>query len=148
MSLLNTSPSNFTLLDQDSQKRSLTDLKGKKVLIVFYPKDETPVCTAQLCSYSNSLSKFQSLGVEVLAINKDSIASHKQFQKKYDLKFPLLSDEDGKVCEAFGMNGLLGTKRAVFLLDESGKIIYEHVEFVSLFYRKDEELLLEIQKFL
>jgi peroxiredoxin len=146
MSLHGKKIENFELKDQNGNLFRLSDQKGKKSLIVFYPGDETAVCTKQLCSYNSSLSDFANLGVQIVGINRDSEKSHKQFSEKYKFGFPLLSDEKGEIVKIFNVDGLLGTKRAVFLLDEEQKVVYEYVEALPIFYRKNDELLEEIKK--
>ncbi len=115
-------------------------LAKSAVLLVFYPGDDTPVCTRQLCDYRDNLSVFEGLGVDVLALNTQSLDSHRAFAEKHDLPFPILADEDGAVCKAYGATGLLGmTKRALFLIDRGGIVRYRHVDF-PMFRRKASEL--------
>ena len=121
----------FTLLDQGGQKQSLSAQKGKWVLIYFYPKDDTPGCTKEACTIAEVYNDFSKMGVTVFGVSKDSVASHKKFADKYSLPFSLLSDEEGKVIEAYGawkeksMFGkkYMGISRESFLIDESGVII-------------------------
>jgi peroxiredoxin Q/BCP len=131
----------FTLEDDQGQEFSLEDLRGSKVLLVFYPGDNTPVCTRQLCDYRDGIEAFEGLGVKVVGISNDSVESHRKFRDKHKLPFTLLSDPDLKVAERYDSKGMLGVKRSIFLLDEEGIIRYLHVETVSLFRRKREELL-------
>ena len=126
--------------DQGREFR-LKDLRGSKVLLVFYPGDNTPVCTRQLCDYRDGIEAFEGLGVKVVGISNDSVESHRKFRDKHKLPFTLLSDPDLKVAEMYDSKGMLGVKRSIFLLDEEGTIRYLHVEAVSLFRRKREELL-------
>ena len=108
----------------------LSKLKGKKVILYFYPKDDTSGCTAEACGFRDSLPKFGKSDAVVIGISRDSVASHDKFKKKYDLPFTLASDEDGKVCEAYGtwveksMYGrkYMGIERATFLIDPKGAI--------------------------
>jgi peroxiredoxin Q/BCP len=146
MSLLNKKIENFTLPDENGNLFELASLKGKK-LIVFYPGDDTPTCTKQLCSYSSGFEEFVNLGVHIIGINQDSIESHKKFKEKYKLKFPLLSDPEKKVIKLFRADGLLGTKRATFLLNEENIVIFENDTF-PVFYKDKEEILKEIKKLL
>jgi peroxiredoxin Q/BCP len=146
MSLLNKKIENFTLPDENGNLFELASLKGKK-LIVFYPGDDTPTCTKQLCSYSSGFEEFVNLGVQIIGINQDSIESHKKFKEKYKLKFPLLSDPEKKVIKLFRADGLLGTKRATFLLNEENIVIFENDTF-PVFYKDKEEILKEIKKLL
>ena len=110
---------------------SLEDLKGKKVILYFYPKDDTPGCTKEACGFRDALPAFSAAGAEVIGVSKDSAAKHDKFKAKYDLPFTLVSDEDGEICEAYGtwveksMYGrtYMGIQRASFLIDGSGTIV-------------------------
>ena len=135
----------FSLLNADDQTFSLSAHKGQKLLLVFYPGDDTPVCTRQLCDYRDGIEQFADLGVQVVGISADDAASHRAFREKYQLPFVLLSDPDLAVAEQYGCKGLIGMKRGVFLLDESHHIRYRHVESVALFRRKRDELLAAIE---
>lgn len=109
---------------------SLADLKGKKVILYFYPKDDTSGCTKEACGFRDDWNQFRKLKTAVIGISKDSVASHQKFKKKYDLPFTLLSDEEIKVCEAYGVwvdksmygKKYKGIERSTFLIDEDGKI--------------------------
>lgn len=109
---------------------SLAALKGQKVVVYFYPKDDTPGCTAESCSLSENIRSFEKLGVAVVGISKCSVKKHDKFKAKYDLQFPLASDENGDVCERYGVWGeksfmgrkYMGITRATFLIDKQGKI--------------------------
>jgi peroxiredoxin Q/BCP len=110
------------------------------VLLVFYPGDDTPVCTAQLCDYRDHLATFSELGVRVVAINSQSLESHREFARKHRLPFPLASDPDRAVCRAYGAAGLLGlTKRALVLVDRAGVVRYARTD-LPIFRRSAEEL--------
>ncbi len=110
------------------------------VLLVFYPGDDTPVCTRQLCDYRDHLEGFSDLGVDVVAINAQSLASHRAFAAKHELPFPLVSDPDGATCRAYGAKGLLGTvKRALFLVGRDGRVRYRQVD-LPIFRRRADEL--------
>ena len=110
------------------------------VLLVFYPGDDTPVCTKQLCDYRDNLSAFSTLGVDVLAINPQSLASHERFSRKHDLPFPLLADVDKRVCRAYGALGLLGmAKRALVLIGSDGKVRWTRSD-LPIFHRSAAEL--------
>ena len=147
MSLLQKEAPVFSLPDSEGSLVSLSDYRGSRVLLVFYPGDDTPVCTKQLCSYSSGFEEFQGLGVKLLGINMDSVESHKKFKAKYKLPFPLLSDEKGDVCKAYDAKGLLGIKRATYLIDENGKIIFENV-VLPMFFKDKEDIIGEIKKIL
>ncbi len=120
----------FTLPDQDDEPVSLEDFKGGKVLVYFYPKDDTPGCTKEACQFNDNLHAFQRVGVPVLGISGDDAASHRRFRQKYGLRFPLLSDLDHRVMEAYGAWGektlygkaTVGVLRSTFLIDEQGRI--------------------------
>lgn len=142
---LNDPAPDFVLEDDQGQQFQLKDLRGSKVLLVFYPGDNTPVCTRQLCDYRDGIEAFEGLGVKVVGISNDSVESHRKFRDKHKLPFTLLSDPDLKVAEMYDSKGMLGVKRSIFLLDEEGIIRYLHVEAVSLFRRKREELLKVIE---
>ena len=131
----------FVLQDDAGDDFSLAEMTGQKILLVFYPGDNTPVCTKQLCDYRDGVEAFEGLGVEVVGISSDSADSHQKFREKYRLPFTLLTDPGLKVAALYDSKGVLGMKRSVFLVDESGLIRYAHVESVSLFRRKREELL-------
>ena len=142
--MLNQSAYDFELEDETGILRSLADWQGQKILLVFYPGDNTPVCTAQLCDYRDGISDFKGLNVQVVGISADSVESHQQFKAKHQLPFPLLSDPNLKMAEQWGAKGLLGIKRALFLLDEAHVVRYQHIESLALFRRKKEELLAAI----
>lgn len=117
---------------------ALKDYKGQKVIVYFYPKDDTPGCTKESCSLSENLSKLNKLNCAVIGISKNSVKDHDKFKKKYDLKFPLASDEEGDVCERYGVwaeKSMMGRKymgilRTTFLIDENGTIeqVWENVK--------------------
>lgn len=130
----------FTLESTEGTISLADRLAHSAVLLVFYPGDDTPVCTRQLCDYRDNLSVFRDLGVDVLALNTQSLDSHRKFAEKHDLPFPLLADDGGSVCKAYGASGLLGmTKRALFLVDRDGRVRYRHVD-LPVFRRKADEL--------
>ncbi len=121
---------NFSLPDVNGKIHKLSDYLGKWVAIYFYPRDNTPGCTMEACSFRDNWSKLSRLGAVVLGISKDSVASHKKFAKKYKLPFSLLSDEKAEVIKKYGawqkkkMAGreYFGTARISFLIDPQGKI--------------------------
>ena len=138
----------FTLKDLDGEKWSLNQQKGKTVVLLFYPGDNTPVCTAQLCSVRDNWSQYQATGAEVVGISMDSVGSHKSFADKYSLTLKLLSDEKGEVVEKYGVKSWLPGRsaRAVVVIDKNGQIAYHKVQSLSLFRPKDEEVLEAIQQ--
>ena len=121
----------WTLPDQDGKMHSLSDFRGQKVILYFYPKDNTSGCTKQTCGFSERVPHFTEVGVRVLGVSKDSVESHKRFEQKYGLKFPLLSDPERKVIEAYGVwqekksagRISMGVVRTTYLIDENGVII-------------------------
>ena len=135
---LNTKAPAFSLPDQDGKIHSLKDYLGKKVLIYFYPKDDTPGCTTEACNFRDGYTELQKMGLVILGVSADSVKSHKKFAEKYKLPFPLLSDETKEMCEAYGVWGLkkfmgreyMGIERSSFLIDEKGVVvkIYEKVK--------------------
>jgi peroxiredoxin Q/BCP len=128
----------FKAPDQDGTVRSLKDYVGKWVILYFYPKDDTPGCTKEACSLRDGFSQFKRAGIEVIGVSVDSIKKHQKFVEKYSLPFTLLSDEDKKIVEAYGVWGLkkfmgreyMGTNRVSYLIDPTGKIakVYESVK--------------------
>ena len=120
----------FTLTDKDGRDVSLSDLRGSKVVLYFYPKDNTPGCTRQACAFAGAYREFQKRGVEVIGISRDGIASHIKFAEKYDLPFVLLSDPDLDAIGAYGVwqekklygKVSFGVVRTTFIIDENGVI--------------------------
>ena len=120
----------FTLPDQDGTPVSLDDFKGSKVLVYFYPADDTPGCTKEACQFNDNLAGFQAAGVPVLGVSPDSAASHQRFRNKYGLQFPLLTDADHAVMDTWGAWGektrygrtSVGVLRSTFLVDEQGHV--------------------------
>ena len=131
----------FELPDENGGVFRLSEHAGERLLLVFYPGDNTPVCTAQLCDYRDGIEEFASLGVKVVGISPDDADSHRAFREKHRLPFELLSDTDYTVARRYGCKGALGMKRGVFLVDEEGVIRHAHVEALALFRRTAEELL-------
>jgi thioredoxin-dependent peroxiredoxin len=120
----------FTLPKDGGGSVSLSSLKGRKVILYFYPKDDTPGCTTEACSFQAALPDFSGANAEIIGISKDSSASHDKFKAKYSLGFTLASDSDGKVCEAYGVwveksnygKKYMGIERSTFLIDEQGTV--------------------------
>ena len=121
----------FTLPDQLGENHSLSDYRGKKVILYFYPKDNTPGCSKQASGYSANVPQFTEKGIVILGISKDSVASHKKFADKYELGFPILSDPERQVIEAYDVwkekklygKVSMGVVRTTYLIDEKGVII-------------------------
>jgi peroxiredoxin Q/BCP len=118
----------FTLPATDGSTVRLLDLRGKKVVLYFYPKDDTPGCTKEACAFRDNLGVLQSMGVVVLGVSPDSVASHQKFAQKYGLPFPLLADEGAQVATTYGVwkekkqygRTYMGIERTTFLIDENG----------------------------
>lgn len=121
----------FSLMSDTQEQFTLSELKGKQVVLYFYPKDSTPGCTKEACDFRDSYQDFAARNIVVLGISRDSLKSHTKFRTNHSLPFPLLSDESGEVCKKYGvwveksMFGIkyFGIKRTTFLIDETGKII-------------------------
>lgn len=112
----------FKLADSENHLISLADLKGKKVVIYFYPKDDTPGCTKQACAFRDAYKGFIDSGITVIGISKDSIESHQKFVKKYQLPFTLLADTQGNVIKDYEVQGVFGAARVTYIVSEEGVI--------------------------
>jgi peroxiredoxin Q/BCP len=118
----------FSLEADDGRQVSLDDFRGKKVVVYFYPKDDTSGCTAQACDVRDGMDRFHEVGAVILGVSPDSRRSHEKFKSKYDLNFPLLVDEDHSVSEAYGVwkeksmygKKYMGIERSTFIIDEEG----------------------------
>ena len=127
---IGTKAPDFTLPDQDGKEVSLSDFFGKKVILYFYPKDNTPGCTKQACAFAQANEELEQLGAAVIGISKDSAASHRKFADKYELPFLLLSDPELKVIQQYGVwqekklygKVSMGVVRSTYLIDEQGMI--------------------------
>jgi len=121
----------FSLRSNQGTDVSLASLRGRKVVLYFYPKDDTPGCTKEACSFRDTKAAFDAVGAVILGVSKDSIASHDKFITKFNLNFPLLSDAHGTVSEAYGVwkeknmygKKTMGIERSTFLIDEQGRIV-------------------------
>ncbi|MFZ1081042.1 MAG: thioredoxin-dependent thiol peroxidase [Candidatus Kryptoniota bacterium] len=120
----------FSLKNDSDETVKLSNYKGKKVVLYFYPKDDTPGCTAEACSFRDGISEIQKKGAFIFGVSTDSVESHKKFKEKYHLNFPLLSDADKKVVNAYAVwkeknmygRKYMGIERTTFVIDETGKI--------------------------
>jgi peroxiredoxin Q/BCP len=147
MNIGETAP-DFTLKDGNGNDWTLSEHRGKPVVLMFYPGDDTPVCTKEMCSVRDHWSDYQATGAEVVGISTDSVESHGKFSSKYDLPLTLLSDKDGEVRDKYGANSLLPgrTARAEFVIDAQGKLAYKKVRPIGLFRPADSDILEAIQK--
>ncbi len=128
----------FTAKDGNGDTVKLKDLRGQKVALYFYPKDDTPGCTKEACSFRDAFKDFKKRGIKVLGVSVDSEASHKKFATKYKLPFTLVSDPDHSIADSYGVYGekkfmgrtYMGVKRMTFLIDEKGRIkkVFEKVK--------------------
>ena len=120
----------FLLLDDEGEKVKLSEFKGKKVVLYFYPKDDTPGCTKEACNFRDGFKEIKKKGAIVLGVSADSVESHKKFKKKFELNFPLLADTDKKVIESYGVwkeksmygRKYMGIERTTFVIDGNGKL--------------------------
>ncbi|MFT5713794.1 MAG: peroxiredoxin Q/BCP [Flavobacterium sp.] len=137
----------FSALDQDGKEHKLEDYKGKKLVVFFYPKANTPGCTAEACDLRDNFERFQANNYELLGVSADAQVKQAKFKEKYDFQFPLLADEDKSVIEAFGVWGPKkfmgkeydGINRTTFVIDENG-IIDEVIEKVKTKAHADQIL--------
>lgn len=121
----------FELLDQEGKAHKLSDYLGKKVILYFYPKDDTPGCTKEACSFRDYFAEYRKHGITILGVSKDSEKSHSGFAEKYSLPFTLLSDNETTVAQAYGVWGLkkmmgreyYGMNRVTYVIDEEGKVL-------------------------
>jgi peroxiredoxin Q/BCP len=129
---------NFTAKDANGETVRLKDLRGQKVVLYFYPKDDTPGCTKEACSFRDAFADYKKRDIKILGVSVDSEASHKKFTAKYKLPFTLLPDPDHSIADAYGVYGekkfmgrtYMGVKRITFLIDEKGRIkkVFEKVK--------------------
>ena len=120
----------FESVDQEGKKIKLSDFRGKPVVLYFYPKDNTPGCTAEACNFRDNFDSLKDKGITVLGVSVDNQKSHKKFQEKFNLNFPLVVDDSKKITGAYKVNGMFGTaKRITYVIDGDGKIafVYEKV---------------------
>lgn len=125
----------------------LSDYRGRVAVLVFYPGDDTAVCTTQLVSYSTDLAQFVELGADVLGVSPQDVASHEQFADRHHLAFPLLADTDKEVGRSYDLVGPLGFyKRSVFVIDGEGVVRYAHRSGHGLTYRRTDELVAAVRR--
>ena len=147
----------FKLMDKSGNTVSLSEFVGKKIVLYFYPKDNTPGCTKQACAFAAAYEGFRNKDVVVIGISKDSVASHLKFAQKYDLPFILLSDPELQAIQAYGVwqekklygKVSMGVVRTTFIIDENGNIVYEWVQKkdennIPLFDENDEPIMEQV----
>ena len=127
----------FEMFDDTNTLRKLSDFRGRNVILYFYPKDDTPGCTKEACNFRDDYSSYEKAGIVILGVSPDDVASHVKFKKKFQLQFPLLADDEHKVCDSYGVWGpkkfmgkeYEGVLRTTFLIDGEGMIkkVYENV---------------------
>ena len=137
----NTPAPDFTLKDGNGNDWRLSDQRGKVVVLLFYPGDETPICTRQMCSVRDRWDDYLATGAEVVGISSDSIESHKKFAEHHQLPLRLLSDSDGAVSKVYGARSLIPGKvaRSVFVIDGQGILRHSDVRPLGLFKPKDDD---------
>jgi len=137
----------FSLPGTGGRSYSLSELAGQPVVLVFYPGDDTPVCTKQLNTYTDDFTQFEDVGARVLAISPQDVESHERFAAKHGFKFPLLADTDKKVAQAYGTLGPLGfPRRSVFVVDRAGVVRYAHRAIAGLTFRGTDELVQAVRE--
>jgi peroxiredoxin Q/BCP len=122
----------FTVKDESGKTVKLSDFKGRKVVLYFYPKDDTPGCTKEACNFRDGMDALRKQGAAVLGVSADSVESHKKFKEKFDLNFPLLADTDRKIIEDYGVwkeksmygRTYMGIERTTFIIGKDGKITH------------------------
>jgi peroxiredoxin Q/BCP len=137
----------FSLPDGDGQYWQLSAHRGEIVVLLFYPGDETPVCTRQMCSVRDRWEDYQATGAEVVGISTNSVQSHRSFAEHHNLPLRLLADEGGKVADLYGAKSLIPGKvaRSVFVIDADGNLSYRDVRPVGLFRPKDDVIIKAIR---
>lgn len=133
------------LPDAEGKRWRLSDARGRVVVLLFYPGDETPVCTKQLCSLRDNWERYQATGAEVIGINTDSVEKHRGFMAHHNLPLRLLADTNGQTVRDYGMKGLLGTRRGVVVIDPEGRIRFRKT-VVPIFRPSDDEVLTAIHE--
>ena len=138
----------FSLNDGNGKEWRLLDHRGKVVVLLFYPGDETPICTRQMCSVRDRWEDYSATGAEVVGISTDSVESHQNFARHHDLPLRLLSDESGAIANLYGARSLIPGKvaRSVFVIDANGMIRYRDVRPLGLFRPKDDEVIKAIKE--
>jgi len=137
----------FALQDSDGANWRLSDQRGKVVVLLFYPGDETPICTRQMCSVRDRWEDYAATGAEVVGISTNSVESHKSFAAHHELPLRLLADVDRKVADLYGANSMIPGKvaRSVFVIDPQGVLSYRDVRPLGLFRPKDDDIIAAIK---
>ena len=145
---IGSSAPDFVLSDGNGNQWRLSDQRGKVVVLLFYPGDETPVCTRQMCSVRDRWKDYEGTGAQVVGISTNSVESHKNFANHHDLPLRLLADTDRKVADAYGAKSLIPGKvaRSVFVIDAKGEVRYRDVRPLGLFRPKDDEIINAIRQ--
>ena len=142
----NTAP-DFTLAGTGERTYSLSEFRGQPVVLVFYPGDDTPVCTKQLNTYNDDLEQFSEMNAQVLGISAQDVSSHDAFAGRHGFEFPLLADTDKAVAGLYGTLGPIGfPRRCVFIIDSDGIVRYAHRAIAGLTFRPVPELIRELEK--
>ena len=137
----------FTLPGTGDRSYSLSEFAGRPVVLVFYPGDDTPVCTKQLNSYNDDIGQFTELNAQVIGISAQDVSSHEGFANKHGFTFPLLSDTDKAIAGLYGTLGPIGfPRRSTFIIDADGIVRYAHRAIAGLTFRPVEELVAELAK--
>jgi peroxiredoxin Q/BCP len=137
----------FTLPGTGGREYSLSEFRGQPVVLVFYPGDDTPVCTKQLNTYNDDLEQFSGMNAQVIGISAQDVGSHDAFASKHGFAFPLLADTDKTVAGLYGTLGPIGfPRRSVFIVDAEGIVRYAHRAIAGLTFRPVEELIGELEK--
>ncbi|HEX8190537.1 MAG TPA: peroxiredoxin [Pyrinomonadaceae bacterium] len=138
----------FTLKDGEGRDWRLSEQRGRVVVLLFYPGDETPVCTRQMCSVRDNWGQYRETGAEVVGISTDSVESHRKFAERHSLPLRLLSDPDRRVAELYGAKSWLPGRaaRAVVVIDADGRVRHNRAQALSLFRPKDDEVLAAIRE--
>lgn len=145
---LNQPAPDFTLKDGDGNEWRLADQRGKVVVLLFYPGDETPICTRQMCSVRDRWDDYRATGAEVVGLSTDSVDSHRKFSEHHELPLRLLSDTEGKVSVLYGARSLIPGKvaRSVFVIDAEGRLRYKDVRPLGLLKPKDDVIISAIRE--
>ena len=145
---LNEPAPDFTLADGDGQGWRLSEQRGKVVVLLFYPGDETPICTRQMCSVRDRWQDYRATGAEVVGISSDSVESHRKFAEHHDLPLRLLSDADTKVATLYGARSIIPGRvaRSVFVIDAEGILRYKDVRPLGLLKPKDDDIISAIRE--